>query len=77
MPYFFAGVSTRAGIVLKLQYYPGNFMNSSYSVSSGATITYPYANYSANLMYISIGISPNMKAIKDKKTNKEVPKRVM
>lgn len=77
MPYVFAGFSIHAGVLLKFHYYPGDFLNTSYATSSGGAIVYPYANYSAQLMYVSIGISPNMKDMSRKKRKDEVPKRVM
>lgn len=76
MPYVFAGAALNRGLMIKLQFYPGNFMNASYSVSNGTTISYPFANYSANLMYLSIGINPNLK-FKKKDEDKDVPKKVM
>lgn len=60
MPYVFAGASFRPGIFIKFQYYPGNFMNSSYSetftLPSGiTTVVTPYAGYNVQLMMLSIG----------------------
>lgn len=57
MPYVFAGVSIDPGIAFKIQYYPGNFMNSSFAEYPGTSAlpVYPYAGYKVNLVMLSIG----------------------
>lgn len=66
MPYVFFGLTMTPGITLKLQFYTVNFLQSSY--------TGP--NYSAKLMYLSLGINPGLK-MPGSKRNKDVPKKVM
>src|ERR1043165_1589234 len=58
MPYVFAGLSYSPGITLKLQYYPGNFLNTGYIEPSTGTAVpvMPYANYTkTNLILLSVG----------------------
>jgi hypothetical protein len=52
MPYAFAGVRSKGGLQLKLQYYPGNFFNTNYLDANNVAI---YKNYSANIIFLSIG----------------------
>lgn len=57
MPYVFAGMSIDPGIAFKVQYYPGNFMNTSFAEYPGTSVlpVYPYAGYNVNLVMLSIG----------------------
>ncbi|MFN4246564.1 MAG: hypothetical protein ACK4EY_02510 [Flavipsychrobacter sp.] len=57
MPYVFAGVSLDPGIAFKVQYYPSNFMNTSFAEYPGTSAlpVYPYAGYNVNLIMLSIG----------------------
>lgn len=59
MTYVFAGVSASPGIYLKVQYYPGNFLNPNYSetiVQNGAIVnSRPYALHNVSLLMFSIG----------------------
>jgi hypothetical protein len=64
MPYIFAGFCYSPGISIKLQYYPVNFLNNTFTEvlqtnipgSTGTYIAAPYAAYTkTNLMMISIG----------------------
>ena len=78
MPYVFIGHSFNPGTVVRLQYYPGNFMNPSYSFSNGINTFYPYAGYDVHLMMISLGIdlhykNTSLKGIKEK----GIVKRIM
>jgi len=57
MPYVFAGFSVKPGITLKVQYYPGNFLNTSYTNSNGYK---PYAGYNVNLLMFTIGADLNL-----------------
>jgi hypothetical protein len=53
MPYFFVGKSWQRGYSLKLQYYPGHFMNDEYyDLKTG---THPYEDLHVHLFLISIG----------------------
>lgn len=61
MPYIFAGISVDPGLTLKLQYYPGNFLNADHtetitSVGNIAVVRQPYANYDVQLFLVSLGI---------------------
>jgi hypothetical protein len=61
MPYFFAGFSYGPGITVKFQYYPQNFLNTSYaewipSTQGAGKYEYIYSNYTnVNLILLSIG----------------------
>lgn len=59
MPYAFVGVSTKPGIYLKVQYYPGNFMNPDFTettvVNGVTTVSKPYAVYDIQLLMFSLG----------------------
>lgn len=60
MPYGFVGFSFKPGIFIKVQYYPENFMNATFTetveVSPGVNVTrQPYANYDVKLLMFSIG----------------------
>lgn len=52
MPFIFAGYSFDPGITLKLQYYPGNFLNTDYDPNYAM----PYAGYKVHLLLLSVGI---------------------
>jgi len=60
MPYVFAGVSASPGVTLKLQYYPGNFMNRDYTMpdpGGNDMLIRPYSSYErSNLLMLSIGV---------------------
>ncbi len=62
LPYVFAGVSASPGVTLKLQYYPGNFMNRDYVAPNPqahhpAVPVMPYKSYErSNLLMLSIGV---------------------
>jgi hypothetical protein len=62
MPFAFVGYSFDPGVTLKLQYYPGNFLNDNYEerakgVYPGvAPLVKPYAGYSVHLLLLSLGI---------------------
>lgn len=53
MPFVFAGFSFNPGLVLKLQYYPQNFLNTGFINESGVK---PYAGYNVNLFILSVGV---------------------
>lgn len=57
MPYVFAGFRIRPGIALKLQYYPGNFLNPDYETTENGITVKPYDGYKVNLMYASLAIN--------------------
>lgn len=55
MPYVFAGLSIKSSS-LKIQYYPGNFLNESFSGPTAmGTLIAPYAGKKVNLLLISVG----------------------
>jgi hypothetical protein len=72
MGYVFVGVHLRPGIALKLQYYPGNFLNPDYTETTMGIATKPYAGYKVNMMYLSLGfdIPYHPKEFKEKLKNK-------
>jgi hypothetical protein len=53
LPYAFAGYSVKPGVVVKVQYYPANFLNTNFTEISGAK---PYAGYNVNLVLLSLGV---------------------
>ncbi|HTM65946.1 MAG TPA: hypothetical protein VL093_06490 [Flavipsychrobacter sp.] len=53
MPFVFAGYSFNPGFTLKLQYYPGNFLNQDFKDDLGGK---PYAGYDVHLLLLSLGI---------------------
>lgn len=55
MGYVFVGVHLHPGIALKLQYYPGNFLNPDFTEPGLGLNPKPYAGYKVNLMYLSLG----------------------
>lgn len=60
MSYGFVGVSFKPGFYVKLQYYPGNFMNAGFTetitVNGISTVNAPYAKYDIELLMFSIGL---------------------
>ncbi len=62
MPYIFAGICINSGFTVKLQYYPGNFMNQNYT-SNGQK---PYEGYESHIGLLSL--SYNVKHKSDGKT---------
>lgn len=71
MPYIFAGVSLDPGISIKFQYYPGNFLNTTYSETVAgfgniSIVRLPYAGYDVNLFLISVGMDIGSKGGKRK-----------
>jgi hypothetical protein len=53
MPFIFAGYSFNPGFILKLQYYPGNFLNQDFTDNMGGK---PYTDYDVHLLLLSVGI---------------------
>lgn len=53
MPFVFAGYSFNPGFILKLQYYPGNFLNQDFIDNMGGK---PYTDYDVHLLLLSVGI---------------------
>lgn len=63
MPYVFVGGSFAPGVSLKLQYYPGNFLNTEHEeplIPSGI-MTKPFAGYNVNLVLLSVGVDIHYK----------------
>ncbi|RYZ52783.1 MAG: hypothetical protein EOP49_08810 [Sphingobacteriales bacterium] len=58
MPFVFIGNSWDPGITLKLQYYPGNFLNTDFVDNDGpaGVPVKPYSGTKANLILLSLGI---------------------
>ena len=67
MPYLFAGFSCKPGIVLKAQYYPGNFFNTGFEEDKDGMRVQPYRGYRVNLLYISLGFDIHHKSYNKKK----------
>ena len=62
MPYLFVGASFNPGWSLKLQYYPGNFFNQDFQqTDANNKVTKPFAGYSAQIIYISLGLGIHYK----------------
>ncbi|WP_162902764.1 outer membrane beta-barrel protein [Taibaiella koreensis] len=56
MPYIFVGMHLRPLFSLKLQYYPLNFMNNSYTTSVQGHASQPYEMYDVKLIMLTAGI---------------------
>lgn len=60
MAYGFVGVSFKPGFYVKVQYYPGNFMNPGFTetitVNGIPTVNMPYAKYDIEMLMFSIGV---------------------
>jgi hypothetical protein len=59
MPYVFVGAHFRPLFSVKLQYYPGNFLNKDFAYTSGpaTVIVQPYSNYEkTNLILLTFGL---------------------
>ncbi len=61
MPYAFAGLALKNSISVKLQYYPGNFLNPNYTKNG----LQPYYGYDVHLMMLSIGFPMRLGKHKD------------
>ncbi len=61
MPYAFIGASVKPGVFIKVQYYPGNFMNPDYSetvnINGTPTVIKPYSLYDVQLLMFSFGFN--------------------
>ncbi len=56
MPYFFVGAHLRPLMTIKLQYYPGNFLNPDYQQSTASgIIEKPYERYNVQLAMLTVG----------------------
>src|SRR5690606_26603856 len=53
LPYVFVGARVKPGLSLKLQYYPGNFLNPDFTDDAGVQ---PYDGYKVNLIMATMGI---------------------
>lgn len=56
MGYVFLGAHLNPGIALKLQYYPGNFLNPDFTETIKGVTYKPYNGYKVNLLVLSLGI---------------------
>jgi len=58
MPFVYMGRSFDPGIIVKLQYYPGNFLDPTYSISQGSSVdnVFPFDNYKVHLLLLSLGV---------------------
>lgn len=61
MPYVFVGASIKPGMTYKIQYYPGNFLNTSFSELSNGIPVRPYAGYDVQLLMLSVGFDLHYK----------------
>lgn len=66
MPYVFLGVTLKSSFTIKLQYYPGNFMNQDYKDNTGALV---YAGYESHIGVVSL--SYNVKGKSDGQTRQK------
>jgi hypothetical protein len=71
MPYMFAGFSPGSGLVLKAQYYPGNFFDTNFEEDNNGDRVRPYQGYRVNMLYITLGLDLHYKTY-EKKTNDAV-----
>lgn len=78
MGYVFAGVHLSPGVALKLQYYPGNFLNTDFTETVSGIKTQPYAAYKVNLVYLSFGfdLPYHPKELKEKLKNEMNTKEI-
>src|SRR5690606_16411381 len=75
MPYLFVGASVDPGLTLKVQYYPGNFLNPEFTPRSGLQ---PYAGYHVHLFFVSLGVDLHYNTLPRKaKVNYSTGCRVM
>src|SRR5690606_23453577 len=58
LPYVFVGAHFHPGLSVKLQYYPGNYLNPDFKDSDGL---YPYKDYKVNLILATVGIDINFR----------------
>lgn len=62
MPYLFAGFSVKPGVTFKVQYYPGDFMNTDFTETKNGITYKPYAYFEKlNLLMLSIGMDIHYK----------------
>lgn len=54
LPYVFAGISLKGNFTIRLQYYPGNFMNQEYKDGMGVKI---YANRETHIALLSLSFN--------------------
>lgn len=59
MPYVFVGAVLRPIMSVKLQYYPGNFMNENYTTTQGSATITPYKGYDVKLVMLTFGFDIN------------------
>lgn len=59
MPYVFIGAHLHPGVAFKLQYYPTNFLNTSYTELVNGVLLEPYRHYNVNLCLLTLGININ------------------
>lgn len=61
LPYVFVGAQFRPGIVLKLNYYPTNFLNSDFEkkieINGQNVLIKPYEDYNVNMVILSLGFN--------------------
>jgi len=75
MGYVFVGAHLNPGIALKLQYYPGNFMNPDFTETVKGITYKPYDGYKVNLLLLSLGIDIPYHPKKDVKNIKDAMKQ--
>ncbi len=59
MPYVFIGAHLRPVLSIKLQYYPGNFLNPDYTGNRNGSAIKPYEGYNVQLAILTVGININ------------------
>lgn len=55
MPYLFAGIGIKSGLVVRFNFYPSNFFNTSYEETTAGVTRRPYTGYDARLLTLSLG----------------------
>ena len=81
MPYVFAGFAYSPGVILKFQFYPGNFLNNGFvdrinTSPTGPYTAFPYADYARTTMLLfSIGFDIHYKKKKDTDSDAEAPEK--
>ena len=63
MPYLFVGACIKRGTIVKLQYYPGNFLNQDYEqTNTDGSKSKPFYGWDSRMLYLSVGFDIHGKA---------------
>lgn len=73
MGYTFIGAHLKPGVLIKLQYYPGNFLNPAFQETVNQLTILPYKGYNVHLMVLSFGFDVPFRPKEfKKKLNKDI-----